>query len=174
MHTYTNTHTEEWANTGRVTHTQHRGMRSWFTACVNIKAVKALFLEITGTNSLCHITSWLNTLTNLLLCLCFCFILLCGLWCKKNLQTCTRMAGVHLYKKPLFFTAKTQGSVQASCRLKSLWSDDLESSNLFMNEARTGGVITPCFQVANTLLSMALFVTLKCNMSISIYESSSL
>lgn len=45
---------------------------------------------------------------------------------------------------------------------------------LFMNEVKTRGVIIPCFQVANTRLSMALFVSLKCNKSISIYESPSL
>lgn len=88
-----------------------------------------------------------------------------------NMHTCGRHTPL---QKTSLLTAKTQSSVQASHRLKSLRSDDMESSKVFMNEARTGGVITPCFQVANTQLSMALFVTLRCNMSISIYESPSL
>lgn len=59
-------------------------------------------------------------------------------------------------------------------RAESDWSDDSEYSMLLMNEVQAQEVITPCFQVANTCLSMALFVSPKYNMSISIYESPSL
>ena len=63
-------------------------------------------------------------------------------------------------EKRLFFAKALTLCERVSNGLKSR-SDDLESSNLFMKEVRAGGVIIPCFQVANTQLSMALFVTLK-------------
>lgn len=51
------------------THIAQGNEELFYSMCVNIIAAKALFLEISGTNSLCHITSRLNTLPNLLPCL---------------------------------------------------------------------------------------------------------
>lgn len=48
---------EEQANAGRVTHGVRRNEELIYSMCVNASAAKSLFLEITGTNSLCHITS---------------------------------------------------------------------------------------------------------------------
>lgn len=77
-------------------------------------------------------------------------------------------------KTSLFLLLKLRAVYEPATGLNHRGQMTSESSNLFMNEVRTGGVIAPCFQVANTRLSMALFVTLKSNMSISIYESPSL
>lgn len=156
----THTHKEEWANEDRVTHAAQGNEELIYSMCVNIKAAKALFLEIFGTNSLCHITSWLNTLTNLLLWLCS--ILLCGHWHKKK--------SPHTSTENLFFPQLIPCTSLPSAEINKIrWL-----RILFMNEVKTRGVMIPRFQVANTRLSMALFVSLKCNKSISIYESPSL
>lgn len=150
-------------------HTMHRGPRSWFAACVWIlEQPRLFFLEISGTASLCHITSWLNTLTILLLWLCS--KLLGGQ--SAHMHAC----GKHTppQKTFVFNGRRSRALYNPTVGRYQQGQMTLEFGNLFRNEVRTRGVIIPCFQVANAGLSMALFVSLKCYMSISIYESPSL
>ena len=80
--------------------------------CVNIIAAKALFLEITGTNSLCHITSWTKHSRSPPPLPLLDFILRAMAQEKKQKKPGTRVAGAHTNlgkkKKHLFIAAMYQ------------------------------------------------------------------
>lgn len=133
-------------------HIMHSRTGSWFVACVYIRAAKALFLEISGTASLCHITSWLNTFSNLLLWLCSKLLGRMSLHthaCGK--RTPPQKTFVFIKRKSWALCGPTVGRYQQG-------QMTLESGKVSKYEVRTRGVIIPCFQVANTQLSMAPFV----------------
>lgn len=173
-------HTQEQANTCRVPHEHknacahihklHRGLRSWFTACVwMLKRSQGSFpRNLWHKLPLSHylMTKHSHKPPPMLL---LNFTLRARVQ-KKVSPHSLMCACTHLHRKTLSQALSWLQAEDSYC-LKSLSSDDFDSKNLFMNEVRTGRVILCCFQEASTPFSMALFVLLNCNMSISFMKA---